>query len=57
MRHINYKVTLHYNLACCYERMELYLDAIQNLELAASGLQEAIEHHECTQKTLLDKYQ
>ena len=57
MRNINYKITLHYNLACCYEKMELYLDAIQNLESAAAGLQEAIEHHESTQKHLLDKYQ
>ena len=50
IRLLNYKITLHYNLACCYEKMELYLDAIENLESAAASLQEAIENHECTQK-------
>lgn len=48
MRHLNYRVTLHYNLACCYEKLDLYLDAIQNLELAATSLQETIEYHENT---------
>ena len=48
-----FKVVLHYNMACCYQRLQLYDECAEYLENATRALQERIKILEEQEQSLL----
>lgn len=40
--HPNYRATLYYNLACCYQRLGMLEECVDNLEIATKALKQHI---------------
>ena len=35
---LNYKATIYYNIACCYQRLDMLEECVENLELSTKAL-------------------
>jgi hypothetical protein len=49
----NYKATLYYNLACCYQRLGMLEECVDYLELATKAMNEKIQTLEDEESSLL----